>query len=167
MKVIFKNILPFILLTILFVTAYSQNNSKKRNHPNKQNEQSLEIRTQDNASINKNEHLVNAVKKIQNAISDRDVESLSSHLSSRTYLNLPNGISGYYSANQAYFVLEDFLKTYRITSFSFDEINTNSNTPYATGAYDYNFKGNRNSAHIYLQLRNTGNNWRITQITIN
>lgn len=105
--------------------------------------------------------------EIENAINDKDIATLSRHLRSQTYLNLPNGISGYYSANQAYFVLEDFLKKFRVVSFGFDEINTSTINPYATGIYKYDLNGRRKSVHLYIQLRESSNIWSITQITTN
>ncbi len=162
-----KNILPVVFSFLLYISIYSQNKPHEYKVPKDSNQKSLDLKLQDNKDFTRNEQVVNVVKKIQDAIVNKDISTLVDHLSSQTYFNLPNGISGYYSSNQAYFVLEDFLKTYRVTSFNFAEINTKNNTPFATGTYDYDFKGNRNSAHIYLQLRNTGKNWRITQITIN
>jgi hypothetical protein len=162
-----KNILPVVFSFLLYISIYSQNKPHEYKVPKDSNQKSLDLKLQDNKDFTRNEQVVNVVKKIQDAIVNKDISTLVDHLSSQTYFNLPNGISGYYSSNQAYFVLEDFLKTYRVTSFNFDEINTKNNTPFATGTYDYDFKGNRNSAHIYLQLRNTGKSWRITQITIN
>ena len=106
-------------------------------------------------------------QEIRDAIAAKDMTTLSRHLRSQTYLNLPNGISGYYSANQAYFVLEDFLKKYRVVSFKLDEINNSTINPYATGIYNYELNGRRNSVHLYLQLRESSNNWTITQITTN
>ena len=165
MKKTLRNILPITF--ILCFSLFAQNKPHNYKNQRTSNQKLINLGEQDtNTSVRENK-VINSIKKIETAIANRDIESLSDHLGSQTYLNLPNGISGYYSANQAYFVLDDFLKTYRITSFSFDEINTNSNTPFATGNYEYDLKGNRNSARIYLQLRNTGKGWKINQITIN
>lgn len=167
MRANLKNILPVVFSFLLCISVYSQNKSQEYKIPKDSNQKSLDLKLHDNKDFTRNKQVVNVVKKIQDAIVNKDISTLVDHLSPQTYFNLPNGISGYYSSNQAYFVLEDFLKTYRVTSFNFDEINTKNNTPFATGSYEYDFKGNRNSAHIYLQLRNSGKNWRITQITIN
>lgn len=104
---------------------------------------------------------------IETAFTEMNIENLVTYLGVQTYLNLPNGTNGYYSANQAYFVLEDFLKNYRTTSFKFTDKNTSDINPYATGVFKYNLKGNNNSSHIYVQLRKTSKKWNITQITIN
>jgi Domain of unknown function (DUF4783) len=165
MKVIFRNILP--LTFIMCFALFAQNTTFHNKSSELKNQKLMNLGEQDTNTSVHNNKVVNVIRKIESAIANNDIESLSDHLGSQTYLNLPNGISGYYSANQAYFVLEDFLKTYRVTSFSFDEINTKSNTPFATGSYEYDLKGNRDTARIYLQLRNTGKGWKINQITIN
>lgn len=167
MRVFLKNILILFPIIFLCTSAFPQN---KPTDYKESKERSIQLRgfQKQNEKFHKqNERAGKIINQIETAISKNDVESLSFHLGAQTYLNLPNGISGYYSSNQAYFVLEDFLKTYRMTSFSFKEINTGGNNPYATGNYDYEFKGKRDSAHIYLQLRNSGKSWTITQITIN
>jgi len=167
MRAKLKKILPVVFSLVLCISVYSQNKPKEYKILQDTNQKALDLKLKNSKDFTKHEQAVDAVKKIQDAIVNKDISTLVNHLSPQTYFNLPNGISGYYSSNQAYFVLEDFLKTYRVTSFNFDEINTENNTPFATGNYDYDFKGNRKSARIYMQLRNTGKNWRITQITIN
>ena len=162
-----KNILPVVFSFVLCISVYSQNKPKEYKTLQDTNQKSLDLKLKNSKDFTRHEQVTVVVKKIQDAIINKDISTLVDHLSSQTYFNLLNGISGYYSSNQAYFVLEDFLKTYRVTSFNFDEINTKNNTPFTTGSYDYDFKGNRNSARIYMQLRNTGKHWRITQITIN
>ncbi len=104
---------------------------------------------------------------ISSGISNQDVESIARYFSSQTYLSLSNGISGYYSSNQAYYVLEDFFKIYRVTAFRFENIQSDSNNPYATGEYQFEYRGKRDLAQVYIALKKSGKNWKITQITIN
>ncbi len=104
---------------------------------------------------------------ISSGIANQDVESIARYFSSQTYLSLSNGISGYYSSNQAYYVLEDFFKIYRVTAFRFDNIQSDSNNPYATGEYQFEYRGKRDLAQVYIALKKSGKNWKITQITIN
>ena len=89
------------------------------------------------------------------------------YLNTPTYLSLSNGISGYYSSNQAFYVLEDFFNIYKVTSFHFQIIQVHDNLPYATGIYKYYFRGKRDSANVYISLKQVGDSWKITQITIN
>lgn len=167
MRVFLKIILILFFPLFICITAHSQNKPSDYKESKERSGQLRNFQKQQEKFYKQNERAGKIINQIEIAISKNDVQSLSAHLGAQTYLNLPNGISGYYSSNQAYFVLEDFLETYRMISFSFNEINTGGNNPYATGSYNYEFKGKRDSAHIYLQLRNSGKSWTITQITIN
>ncbi|MHB1686593.1 MAG: DUF4783 domain-containing protein [Ignavibacteriaceae bacterium] len=105
--------------------------------------------------------------EIEKGISSGKVAAISKYFSSQTYLNLSNGITGYYSSNQAYYVLEDFFKNCQVTSFDYDAIHADEENPFATGIYRYLFKGKHESAEVYISLKHVGKKWKITQITIN
>jgi hypothetical protein len=147
MKKSFYIILSLLCLN-LFNTAYSQNFNSS-------------------AKTGKQSESRKVFSEISNGIANQDIESVARYFSSQTYLSLSNGISGYYSSNQAYYVLEDFFKVYRVTAFRFDNIQTDSNNPYATGQYQFDYRGKRDIAQVYIALKKTGKNWKITQITIN
>jgi hypothetical protein len=121
----------------------------------------------DNENKEQNNIANTIINRIANGISSGNVSEISSYLNTQTYLSLANGISGYYSSNQAFYVLEDFFNIYKVTSFHFQNIQTNGNLPYATGVYKYYFRGKKNSANVYISLKEVGDIWKITQITIN
>ncbi len=130
--------LLFILLGLLFsVQTYAQDNGR------------------DNSLIDSKQldHKNLIFSEIEKGIVQSDVSKIANYLSAQTYLNLSNGVSGYYSSNQAYYVLEDFFKDYKITEFKFEQIVTDENTPYATGTYDYILDGKRNQAQVYVALK--------------
>lgn len=106
-------------------------------------------------------------QEIGNALSEGRVNDISKHFGPQTYFSLSNGINGYYSSNQAFYILEDFFKIYKALSFRFDIIKTDKNSSYATGKYNYDNRGKRNSAQVYISLKKVGKNWNITQLTIN
>jgi hypothetical protein len=116
-----------------------------------------------------NQSLVDSVlfDEIENAINSGDVSVISRYLGSQTYFSLTNGINGYYSANQAFYVLENFFKIYRVTKFKLNNIRSGISNPYATGTYFYDQRGKRGSAQVYISLTRTGTNWNISQLTIN
>ncbi len=65
-------------------------------------------------------------------------------------------------------MLEDFFNVHNVISFRFDHKKMDSSdTSYATGIYYYESKGKRDSAQVYITLNKIGNNWFITQISIN
>jgi hypothetical protein len=105
--------------------------------------------------------------EIEKGISKGNVDELTRYLSHQTYFSLSNGTRGYYSSNQAYYILEDFFKLYQVVTFRFQNIQTGEGNPYATGTYVYEFKGKRVSSQVYISLKNIGKSWKITQITFN
>lgn len=105
--------------------------------------------------------------EIETAIRNADVVTISRFLGPQTYFSFTNGINGYYSSNQAFYVLEEFFKIYRVTKFKFDTIRAGRSNPYATGTYHYDNRGRRNTAQVYISLTKTGKNWNISQLTIN
>ena len=102
-----KILFLFILLGSLSVLCYAQETEQYKDIDNQGN--SITART--------------AFEKIEGSISAGNVEGLSGYFSSQMYLSLSNGISGYYSSNQAYYVLQDFFKIYHVTDFRFNNIN--------------------------------------------
>ncbi len=109
----------------------------------------------------------NIFDEIESGISIGKASSISAYLSSQTYLSLTNGISGYYSSNQAYYILEDFFKIHRVISFKLQNVKTDENLPYATGIYYFDHRGRRGTARVYISLNKSGSNWKISQLTIN
>jgi len=105
--------------------------------------------------------------EIEEGIAKGDISALFKHLSTQTYFSLTSGIRGYYSSNQAYYILEDFFKIYQVLSFKFHSLQTENGNPYATGIYYYEFKGKRETAQVYISLKNMGKIWKIIQITFN
>ena len=146
-----KILFLFILLGSLSVLCYAQETEQYKDIDNQGN--SITART--------------AFEKIEGSISAGNVEGLSGYFSSQMYLSLSNGISGYYSSNQAYYVLQDFFKIYHVTDFRFNNIKDDEDNVYATGLYNFIFKEKRESAQVYVSIKLTGKEWKISQLTIN
>jgi len=119
----------------------------------------------DSKNVVQQEELI--FKDIESGIRDANVERISKYFGLQTYFSFSNGINGYYSSNQAFYVVEDFFKLYRVTSFKLGQIKSDSNHSYATGKYNYDNKGQRSTAQVYISLKKIGTDWIITQFTIN
>ena len=145
-------IITYIIFIILITSvSYSQQTDPKT-------KQEVKNRSQIDSQI---------YEEIESSIREGNVSSIAKYFGSQTYFSFSNGINGYYSANQAYYVLEDFFKLYKVTSFRFDHIKNDKTSSYATGKYGYDHRGKRSSAQVYISLKKLGNNWNITQLTIN
>jgi hypothetical protein len=146
-----KKIIILILLLILGEQIFAQKYPIKSDlKSNSQNTMAYEI-----------------LEEIEMGISKTKLSAISPHLSSQIYLSFLNGVSGYYSANQSFYVLEKFINEYKVISFKFDSFNFNTITPFAKGTYYYEHKGNRSEAKVYLTMKLTSQSWKITQISIN
>ena len=106
-------------------------------------------------------------KEIETGIKEAKVNRISKYFGQQAYFSFSNGINGYYSSNQAFYVLQDYFNLYKVTSFKFDYIKTDKISGHATGNYNYDNKGQRSTAQVYISIKKIGNNWIITQFTIN
>lgn len=104
---------------------------------------------------------------IESGINSSDVTKISKYFAPQPYISLINGVNGYYSSNQAYYILEDFFDTYKVLSFEMDESKIDESVSYAKGEYYFEKKGKREFAHLYVTLSKSGSRWQITQISIN
>lgn len=105
--------------------------------------------------------------KIEEGISSGKVDKFSNYFADKTYLSLSSEINGYYSSNQAYYVLKDFLRIYQPLEFRLRNTVADSATPFASGNLRYYSRGIRSNAAVFVTLRKTDESWKITQITIN
>jgi hypothetical protein len=125
-------------------------------------------------NLQRNLNTVNKVKvqsiifdEIETGILKNDVKSFSQYFSSQPYISLINGVNGYYSSNQAYYIIEDFFKSFKVIDFNFSEKKTEESVSFGKGKYYFEKKGKRESANLYINLTKQGSRWYITQISIN
>ncbi|MCX8010375.1 MAG: DUF4783 domain-containing protein [Ignavibacteria bacterium] len=127
----------------------------------------------DNQIINKFNDKINFQEpleifdRIVEGFEDGNISRVASSFSSQIYLSLNSGERGYYSSSQAYYILQNYFKIYRVISFKLTSRLVNSPTPYCAGKLYYSFKGTKNTAQVYIGLTLIENKWEITQITIN
>ena len=107
------------------------------------------------------------LNEIEEGIINNDVKAFSRYFSSQPYISLINGVNGYYSSNQTYYILEDFFNSFKVISFRFQEKKSDESVAYGKGEYYFEKKGKREVANLYITLNKTGSRWFITQISIN
>jgi hypothetical protein len=140
-----------IIILLSLSVSFSQTSNLTRKTETRKDSQQVEI----------------IFKELESGIKDANIEKISKYFGQQTYFSFSNGINGYYSTNQAYYVLEDFFNLYKVTSFRFEQIKTDKNISYATGKYNYDNKGKRSTAQVYISIKKIGYGWQITQFTIN
>ncbi len=103
---------------------------------------------------------------VQRGLASGSAAAFSGNLAPQVYVNLRGGESGYYSANQAHYVLENYFKTRRLFNVKFSTIGESDANPYATGSATFVERGTRSLAQVYVSLTRSGERWIITQINI-
>jgi len=105
--------------------------------------------------------------RIEEGFNSSAVDKFSSYFGDKNYLSLSNGTTGYFSSNQSYYVIKDFLSIYQSISFKLSNVVTETPTPFASGTLKFNNKGIRGTATVFIALYLIDGQWRISQITIN
>ncbi len=105
--------------------------------------------------------------KIEEGLNGGTVDKFSKYFAGKNYISLTSGSNGYYSANQSYYVIKDFLSIYQPISFKMTNSVTDTTNPFASGTLRYNNKGIRGTATVFISLQYIDKQWRISQITIN
>jgi hypothetical protein len=103
---------------------------------------------------------------IQRSLSSGNVSTLAQHFAPQVQVNFRGAENGYYSASQAYYLLENYFRTRKLLGFEFSTIGESDSNPYATGGASFNVKGSREYAQVYVSLSRSGKQWLISQINI-
>lgn len=103
---------------------------------------------------------------VQMGISQGNVALFSPHLHSQVRVTLHGGETGLYSANQAYYLLQNFLRNRKPVNFTFTTYGESDSTPYGTGSAAFTFQGIRQHVQVYVALAPEGGRWVITHINI-
>lgn len=151
MNIMFRYIIAGILVLILSTSLSAQQNKLQRNLN----------------SVSKVKVQSIIFDEIEAGILKNDVKSFSQYFSLQPYISLINGVNGYYSSNQAYYIIEDFFKTFKVVDFNFGEKKVEESVSSGKGKYYFEKKGKRESANLYVTLTKQGSRWYITQLSIN
>jgi len=101
--------------------------------------------------------------EIEGIIQRGEGEGLSRYLSPQVYISLKGSEWGFYSSNQATYVLWKFFSTYKPISFSFSTYGEVESNPFATGRGYFSSKGVRESLQIYVSLAYREGRWLLVE----
>lgn len=145
----------FLSATFFLITAFQSSFPQDNNF-------------QQNLSTNSKIKTQNLIfSDIETGILSNDVQKIAKHFSPQPYISLLNGVNGYYSSNQAYYILEDFFNSFKVISFEMSETKIEDAISFGKGDYYFEKKGKREVAHLYITLSKSGSRWYISQISIN
>lgn len=104
---------------------------------------------------------------VKKGLEESNISVFANYLQTKTYISLFNGVSGYFSQDQSYYVLADFLKSITVFDVKFQSIRAGARHPFVSGKLIYFHRGARKKARVFVSLERKKGNWQITQITIN
>lgn len=105
------------------------------------------------------------ISQVESGILSGNIQSFSKYLAKQVFVNLRGNESGYFSSNQALYLLRSFFETRRVLRFKFTTIDE-SQEPFATGGGIFVLKGTKESVQIYVGLSKLDNRWVVTQFNV-
>jgi hypothetical protein len=104
--------------------------------------------------------------EVERGISEANVSLFSHSFNSQVHITLRDGESGLYSANQAYYLLQNYFRARKPLKCVFSTFGDSDTNPYATGSASFNIRGSREYVQVYVALALSGDRWVISHINI-
>jgi hypothetical protein len=101
---------------------------------------------------------------VESGIDDGIVEKFSGYFGKQVYVSITGEESGYYSTNQAYYILKNFMNARKPLGFTFTTYGMTDKIPFATGRAAFRYKGNREYIQVYVSLCQVENHWVIDKV---
>lgn len=109
----------------------------------------------------------NIMSRSIEAISSGNISVLSNDFARQIYLSLKSGEKGYFSNNQAFYLLQNLFSIYEPLKFHSSLKVSESSTPYIAGKLYTQFKGKIEVLQVFVGYFWNGEKWEITQISMN
>jgi hypothetical protein len=106
------------------------------------------------------------VKDLETALFSGNLKSISGRLGKQVFLSLKGGESGYFSANQAHYVLQDYFSARRVVSLHFGAVVEREGSPYSTGGGTIKNKGAIQPLQLFVAFARLDGRWVITQLNV-
>jgi hypothetical protein len=103
---------------------------------------------------------------VRDGLESGNVGLFSRFLAPQVQVDLRDGESGLFSAHQAFYLLESYLRTRRLANLRFSTIGESDVNPFATGGAGISYKGSREVVQVYVALSLAGDRWVISRINI-
>lgn len=103
------------------------------------------------------------VKSIEAALNKGNVQKLLSHSADRVAVAV-FGEAREYSQAQAEYVLKDFFKEHRVTSFSFDDSSETERGMFIQGRLHY--RGSDKALRVFVRLQMKRQRWELREIIV-
>lgn len=160
-----KNIVIWtVLLTVVAASTFAQGRRGSRKISPRTSQPQQLIERQDQQI--KSQEYAEIFRSVERGMNSSNVGMFSGHFAPQVYVSLPNGEKGYFSGNQAHYIVQNYLLGRRIQSFALNYSGTPDTAPYATGQGRSEARGSVENIRAYVSLSRLNNQWVVTQLTI-
>lgn len=105
-------------------------------------------------------------QEIEKALQSGSEDALTKHFASKVYLNLRGGNYGYFSANQAHYIMKEFFIKHKFFNVRFSVPGADADELYITGIASLLARGKTEQVKVYIGFIREHNSYRISQLTI-
>ncbi len=105
-------------------------------------------------------------RDVEKGIIEGDAGLISKYFARQLSMSIPGNDPGYYSSNQAQFILQNFLNLHHTIRFHLTTTSSDDEYPFATGGGSFHDRGSVVRMQVYLSLMRQGDRWIITQFNI-
>ena len=118
------------------------------------------------SSLNDSSSIVTICDDIQHGLASGDIQLLSKHFNRQVYLNLRGVDGGYFSINQAFYILQNYFRNHKVKNDSFSTISDIEESPFATGGGTFFQHGNTDIFQVYVALTKINGQWVVSQFNV-
>ena len=104
-------------------------------------------------------------RDIEKGIKTGKVNKFSEYFNSEIFLSV-QGVSGYRSANQAFYILKNYFDARHTVSFKLSSTEMSNPNPYATGGGTARFHGRTELFQVFVSLSKADGRWVISQFNV-
>ena len=104
--------------------------------------------------------------RVEEGLNAGNISELLPYFAAQVSISLRGWEEGYFSPGQACSLLEQFIRTRKLTGVRFSTVDTSAERPYATGSAFITAKGNRERVQVYISLTPAGDRWTIHLLNI-
>ena len=152
-KLIFYVILLMSFADIQFISAQQAKHLPSLKYP----ESSQELEAEK----------INAIfHDVENALSPNDIDLLTQHIFKQVKLTLRDAENGYFSENQAIYIIKNYFATHKVVNFKFTLSRISGEPPFATGGGYWNIKGKQEKFQVYITVTERDKRWVLAQFII-
>ncbi len=107
-----------------------------------------------------------AFQRLEKNLAEGTVQSFEGFIGPQIFMSISGGEYGYFSSNQAVSLLQSYFVQRSPVSFKFSTVNHRAPLPYAIGRLTYLYRGTRETAQIYIALKQIDSQWVVAQVNI-